>query len=321
MLTEKDWLPFRVQKPRQFSLSRFDPAWRGPRAYAALQTDALKEQAELLLKDNQQRLAEAQELLWANDTYAVLVILQGMDTAGKDGVVKHVTGGLNPLGCTATSWRAPHDQDLDHNFLWRFVAKLPERGQIGIFNRSYFEETIVTRVHPEILARQRLPAGDRNLRFWQDRFDDINAFEQHLVRNGTVIVKCFLHISPEEQRRRLLARLDNPDKRWKFDPSDLEARSRWLDYQHAYEQTIKGTATTWAPWHIVPADHKFMARALVSAIVTRTIEQLPLRYPEPNAQRDRMLKAARASLLAETTVKARRSTSRTTSRTTPRRSR
>ena len=306
MLTSKDWQSFKVQSPRRFTLDRFDPAWAGPRAYASLQKDELKVQAERLLKENLSQLADAQELLWANDTYSVLIILQGMDTAGKDGVVKHVMGGLNPLACSAVSFRAPNDEELDHNFLWRYVRHLPERGRIGIFNRSYYEETVAVRVHPEFLARQKLPAGPRDQTFWQQRFEDINAFEKHLVRNGTVVIKCFLHISPAEQRNRLLARLDNPDKRWKFDPSDLEARSRWAEYRRAYEQMIAATATPWAPWYVIPADHKFMARALVSSILTDSIQQLPLHFPTANPQRERLLKAARASLLGEATTAATR---------------
>jgi len=224
------------------------------------------------------------------------VVLQAMDTAGKDGTIKHVMSGLNPQGCTVHAFKQPSDQDLDHNFLWRYWDKVPERGRIGLFNRSYYEEVLVVRVHPELLARQRLPPGRRDAHFWQERYDDINQFERHLARNGTVIVKFFLNISKAEQRRRLLARLDDPAKQWKFSAADLAEREYWDEYMRSYEDMLRATSTRWAPWYVIPADHKYVARALVAHILTRTVESLGLAYPRVSPAGRRALAAARRRL-------------------------
>ena len=219
-------------------------------------------------------------MLWANDVWSVLVILQAMDTAGKDGIIKHVMSGVNPQGCQIVSFKRPSEEELDHTFLWRCVKALPERGRIGIFNRSYYEEALVVRVHPEILERQRLPPGKRGTKFWAERFDDINRLERHLVRNGTVVLKFFLHISKEEQRQRLLARLKDPGKRWKFELADLGEREYWDQYTEAYEEAIAATSTRWAPWYVIPANHKWPARATVASILTSAITKLNLKSPQ-----------------------------------------
>jgi PPK2 family polyphosphate:nucleotide phosphotransferase len=200
--------------------------------------------------------------------YSVLVVLQAMDAAGKDGIIKHVMAGVNPQGCQVFSFKKPSDEELDHNFLWRYMRCLPERGRIGIFNRSYYEDVLVVRVHPEILASQRLPKNGKGAKIWQHRYDDINRFEQHLARNGTVILKFFLNVSRKEQRRRFLDRLNDPDKQWKFSPADLKERGYWDQYQDAVDDVLRHTSTPWAPWWVIPADHKWVSRALVGAVIT-----------------------------------------------------
>ena len=229
-----------------------------------------------------------------------------MDAAGKDGMIKHVMSGLNPQGCQVFAFKQPSDEELDHTFLWRCMKALPERGRIGIFNRSYYEETLVVRVHPELLGYQRLPVlaqqkpgADPGDAFWRERFEDINAFERHLTRNGTVVLKLFLHVSKEEQRRRFLDRLKTPSKQWKFSAADLPERARWDDYMRAYEATLSATSTEWAPWYVIPADHKWMARALVAGILTSTIEGLDLHFPEPSSEEKSALEEARRQLEAE----------------------
>ena len=245
-------------------------------------------------------LAAAQESLYASDTYAVLVILQALDAAGKDGTIKHVMSGVNPQGCDVVSFKTPSAEELDHDFLWRCERALPGRGRIGIFNRSYYEEVLVTRVHPEVLAHQRLPAGTAHGdELWAQRYADINTFEQHLQRNGTQIVKVYLHVSKDEQKKRLLSRLDDPTKYWKFSAADLAERKYFEDYEEAYEAAITATSTAWAPWYVVPADHKHAARALVGGILTHTIEQLDLKLPKVGDEGRAALKAARQTLLAD----------------------
>jgi len=220
-----------------------------------------------------------------------------MDAAGKDGMIKHVMAGLNPQGCQVFSFKKPSDEELDHNFLWRYAKALPERGRIGLFNRSYYEETLVVRVHPELLVRQRLPPGKRGREFWAERYEDINAFERHLARNGTLILKFFLNVSKAEQKRRFLERLTNPEKHWKFSSADLAEREFWNDYMEAFQDTLSATSTKWAPWHVIPADHKWIARALVSEVVSREIRRLGLRPPETTPARLRELAAARRKLM------------------------
>jgi PPK2 family polyphosphate:nucleotide phosphotransferase len=288
---------FRVRPGRRAALADRNPGWSGPREYRQLKSSGIKEQAKVFLAENLRRLADAQERLYANDVYSVLVILQAMDAAGKDGMIKHVMSGLNPQGCQVFSFKKPSDEELDHDFLWRTYRCLPERGRIGIFNRSYYEETLVVRVHPELLERQRLPPGKRGRRFWSERYESINAFEQHLVRNGTLILKFFLHISKKEQKQRFLERLDNPDKHWKFSLADLEERDFWGDYQDAFEETITSTSTPWAPWWVIPADNKWVSRVLVSAVLTDAIKGLGLRKPEVSPEQKPLLARARRRLL------------------------
>jgi PPK2 family polyphosphate:nucleotide phosphotransferase len=256
-----------------------------------------KEVAEEDLEAFKEDLATAQELLYATDTYALLVILQALDAAGKDGTIKHVMSGVNPQGCEVVAFKAPSAEELNHDFLWRCVKALPERGRIGIFNRSYYEEVLVARVHPEILAGQHLPpdtaTGDK---LWHQRYKDINAFERHLHRNGTRIVKIFLHVSEDEQKKRLLERLDDPAKYWKFSAADLAERAHFDEYTAAYEAMITATSTPWAPWYVVPADHKYAGRALVGGIVTHVIEQLDLQLPAVNDEGRAQIEEAKRTL-------------------------
>lgn len=290
---------FRVKPGERLRLRDYDPAWIGTDEMRDLGKDALKDRAEAALRANLEELKDAQELLWASDTRAVLVVLQAMDAAGKDGTIKHVMSGVNPQGCRVVSFKQPSAEELDHTYLWRCQQEAPERGQIVLFNRSHYEDVIVTRVHPEWLDRARLPAGPRGDEFWRDRYDDIAAWERHLARNGTAILKIFLHVSKDEQKRRFLDRIEDPKKNWKFSPGDVAERSRWNDYLSAFEDAISATSTEAAPWYIVPADHKWIARALVSHLITRTIKGLDLKFPELSpAQRDAMA-AAKATLMQE----------------------
>ena len=226
-----------------------------------------------------ERLKDAQELLWASDAYAVLVVFQAMDAAGKDSTIKHVMSGVNPQGVHVVSFKQPSSEELDHTFLWRIAKAVPERGRIGIFNRSQYEEVVALRVHPEWLEKQQLPAGDRGPDFWNARYDDLNAFEHHLDRNGVKVVKFFLHVSKAEQKRRFMKRLDNPDKLWKFSAGDVAVRRHWDDYMQAYEDAITATSTEWAPWYVLPADHKHAMQAMAAAILVDTIEGLDLQWP------------------------------------------
>jgi len=227
------------------------------------------------------------------------MILQAMDAAGKDGTIKHVMSGVNPQGCQVFSFKIPSAEELDHNFLWRYMRCLPERGRIGIFNRSYYEDVLVVKVHPELLANGRLPPVKHNSAFWKARYQDINAFERHLVRNGAVILKFFLHLSKEEQKQRFLARLEHPDKNWKFSTADLVERGFWDQYQSVYEEALGATSTAWAPWHIIPADHKWMTRTLVADILTEAIRSLDLAFPEPSPEELAALQEAKEKLLNE----------------------
>jgi PPK2 family polyphosphate:nucleotide phosphotransferase len=222
-----------------------------------------------------------------------------MDAAGKDGMIKHVMSGLNPQGCQVFSFKRPSDEDLDHNFLWRYSRCLPERGRIGIFNRSYYEETLIVRVHPEILERQKLPPGKRGQGFWTARYDDINAFERHLARTGTLILKFFLNVSKKEQKKRFLERLERPEKNWKFSTADLEERRFWTDYQDAFEDTLSHTSTEWAPWWVVPADNKWVGRAIVSAVLIDRIKGLGLKKPQVSDAQQAELAKARRQLMQE----------------------
>jgi len=244
------------------------------------------------------RLSDLQELLYASDTYSLLAVFQGMDTSGKDGAIKHVMSGVNPQGCRVTSFRRPSGSELEHDFLWRAARELPERGQIGIFNRSYYEEVVVVRVHPDLLDAQRIPADRRGAKFWHARFKSIKGFEAHLTRSGTRVVKFFLHLSKEEQRKRLLARLDDPGKQWKFRAGDLEERKLWSGYMQAYSACIEATSTRESPWYVVPADDKRTARLIVSQVLIETLAALDMHCPELDTKDARRLRSFRAELEA-----------------------
>jgi len=260
-----------VDRPKHFRLADCDPA-------DTHGIDIDKKQAEARLADDIARLTDLQERLFAEHRWAVLIVLQGMDASGKDGVIKHVMSGINPQGCDVHSFKAPSPEELEHDFFWRYVRRLPERGRIGIFNRSYYEEVLVTRVHPDVLARERLPRLPGR-EIFQCRFEDICAFERSLCDNGVLVLKFFLHISPEEQRQRLLARLEDATKRWKFSISDVAERERWDDYMRVYEEMIRATSHATARWHVVPADHKPIARLLVAGIVVAALDALDPKYP------------------------------------------
>lgn len=299
MIDEKTLDLLRVSPGKKFRLKHHDPSWADHEALKALDKDQIKERAQQILGGNLKELTDAQDMLYADDRYAVLVVLQAMDAAGKDGVIKHVMSGLNPQGCQVFSFKKPSDEELDHNFLWRCMVRLPERGRIGIFNRSYYEEVLVVRVHPEFLDSQKLPPGKRGKSFWEDRYDDINHFEQHLTRNGTIVVKLFLNVSKKEQKKRFLERLENPDKNWKFSLADLKERGYWDEYMDAYEEALSATSTKWAPWYVIPADHKWVARVLVAEILRSSMQSLGLGYPEVGEEKRKLLEEARRMLLAE----------------------
>jgi PPK2 family polyphosphate:nucleotide phosphotransferase len=264
---------YRIDDPEHFRLDDCDPADTGG-------LDLDKDDVKARLAEDIQRLAGLQERLYAHDRWSVLVVLQAMDAAGKDGVIKHVMTGLNPQGCTVQPFKAPSAEELDHDFLWRVGKHLPARGDIAIFNRSHYEEVLAVRVHPEFLQRQKLPEAVVGKNIWDERFKSIRAFERHVARNGTRVLKFFLHISKEEQRKRLLARLDEPGKRWKFDAGDITERKLWDKYMDAYEDMIRNTSREEAPWFVVPADHKPFARLVVAKALVEALEELDLKYPK-----------------------------------------
>jgi PPK2 family polyphosphate:nucleotide phosphotransferase len=286
----------RVKPGKKVRLKDHDPTWAGDPDVPKQERKAL---AQKLLSEDVSALAEAQQLLYAANTYSILLVFQAMDAAGKDSTIKHVMSGVNPQGCQVVSFKHPSAEELDHNFLWRYAKSLPGRGRIGIFNRSYYEEVLVVKVHPAILANQRVPGAKPKKELWQTRYDDINCFEQHLTQNGTVILKFFLHLSKEEQRERFLQRLNDPAKHWKFSESDLKERSFWDQYMEAYEDCLTATSTKSATWHVIPADRKWVARTMVAKIVTTTIESLDLHYPEVTPQKKEMIAAAKKELEEE----------------------
>ncbi len=290
---------FRVRPGRKFKLRDCDPGWDRIQEIKGLRKEDAEDKALSFLKRSLEELSKAQELLWASDTYSLLMVLQAMDAAGKDGIIEHVMSGVNPQGCQVYSFKRPSDEELDHNFLWRCMKALPERGRIGIFNRSYYEEVLVVKVHPELLERQKLPPGKRDRSFWEERYEDIRNFEKHLARNGTAIAKFFLHISKQEQRERFLARLEDPRKQWKFSLADLAERGYWDDYMKAYEEAIRATSTEWAPWYVIPADRKWVARAAVAGILTETIRSLGLEFPQVSEEQRRALAEAKRQLRKE----------------------
>ena len=285
--------PFRITNGKKFRLKDFDPGDTGdlkseekPRAKEALQTGV-------------NVLAELQDVLYAQDRWSVLLVFQAMDAAGKDSTIKHVMSGVNPQGCEVTSFKVPTSDDLDHDFLWRCMKNLPERGRIGIFNRSYYEETLVVRVHREFLAGQKLPKECVTEHIWDERLEDIRNFERYLKRNGTIVLKFFLHVSRDEQQKRFLERIEQPEKNWKFSANDIKERALWDDYMKAYEQTIRETASEDAPWFVVPADNKWFTRVVVASAIIDALSALDLKYPRLSPEQRAELAAAKEKLLAE----------------------
>ncbi|MEX0879636.1 MAG: polyphosphate kinase 2 family protein [Thermoanaerobaculia bacterium] len=281
---------YRVDGGKKFRLDEYDPA-----DTAGLEMEG--KEAKEMLREGVEMLADLQARLYAQDRRGVLLIFQAMDAAGKDGTIKHVMSGVNPQGVQVFSFKQPSEEELDHDYFWRCAKRLPERGRIGIFNRSYYEEVLIVRVHPEILAAQRIPEELVGKKIWKERFEDINGFERHLARQGYLILKFFLNVSRKEQKKRFLARLDEPDKHWKFSLTDVRERAFWKDYMNAYEEMIAATATEHAPWHVVPADNKWFTRLAVAATIVRALERLDLRYPEIDEKKRRELAEARRALV------------------------
>ena len=282
--------PFSFDGDGEFHLKSYDTAEKG---------GLDKERGEKIIEANRKRLAEFQEKLYAQDNWSLLLIFQGMDASGKDSAIKSVFNGVNPQGCEVTSFKQPSSLELDHDFLWRSLVALPQRGRIGIFNRSHYEECLVVRVHPEILAKQKIPKRLVTGNIWRERFEDISAMERYLARNGTVILKFFLNVSREEQRQRFLDRLEEPAKNWKFSLADIAERKLWAKYQAAYQDMIRHTSAPQAPWHVVPADHKWFARVVIGSTIVSALDKLDLRFPEVDkADRSEFVKV-REALLAE----------------------
>jgi PPK2 family polyphosphate:nucleotide phosphotransferase len=279
---------FIVAPGKKARLRQFDPDFTGDFAGKGDARDALKADIK--------RLAEYQEILYAQNSRALLLVFQAMDAAGKDSAIKHVMSGVNPQGCQVFSFKAPSAEELDHDFMWRCLKVLPERGRIGIFNRSYYEEVLVVRVHPEFLEAQRLPGKPGGERFWRDRFEDINAIEKYLVRNGISIVKFFLNVSRGEQKKRFLDRIERQEKNWKFSMGDIKERAHWDAYMDAYEDMLTHTSTEWAPWYVIPANHKWFTRAVVADVIVRTLKSLDLEYPETDPGHIKELDEARTIL-------------------------
>ena len=285
--------PFRVTRGKGFRLADFDP---GDTLHLGSED---KPRAQQALQKGVQYLAALQDTLYAQDRWSVLLVFQAMDAAGKDGAIKHVLSGVNPQGCQVTSFKAPSAEELDHDYLWRCIKALPERGRIGIFNRSYYEEVLVVRVHAALLASQKLPAGFVTKKIWKHRCEDIGAFERYLARNGTLILKFFLHVSKDEQKKRFLERLDDPDKNWKFELGDVRERAHWEDYMTAYQDMIRHTASAKAPWYVVPADNKWFTRVVVAAAIIEGLSSLELAYPRVDEAKREELAVARDALTRE----------------------
>lgn len=282
---------FRIENGKHFRLKDYDPGETGHWKSKDHATETLQERVA--------RTAELQDLLYAQDNWSLLLIFQALDAAGKDGAIKHVMSGVNPQGCEVSSFKTPSFQELQHDFLWRTTRQLPERGHIGIFNRSYYEEVLVVRVHQEALNNEKIPSSLVSKHIWDERFEDIRCFERHMARNGTVIRKFFLHLSKKEQKKRFLDRLDEPEKNWKFSASDVRERECWDDYQDAYEDMICNTSTKEAPWYVVPADNKWFTRLVISTVVVDTLESLKLNYPKVDTAKRKELEAAKQGLLKE----------------------
>jgi len=284
--------PFRITKGKGFKLADFDPG-----DTCGLRLD--KGDAADLLQRGTGWLAEEQDMLYAQNRWSLLLVFQAMDAAGKDGTIKHVMSGINPQGCQVFSFKQPSSEDLDHDFLWRYAKCLPERGRIGIFNRSYYEEVLVVRVHEDILKRQKLPQPLLGKGIWDERLSDIAHFEDYLTRQGTIVLKFFLHVSRKEQKRRFMERLNQPDKHWKFSAADVHERNFWGDYMHAFQEAIRATASKRAPWYVVPADNKWFTRLFVAAAIVEAMERLDLAYPVVDAKKSKELQAAQAALSRE----------------------
>jgi PPK2 family polyphosphate:nucleotide phosphotransferase len=284
----------------KFRIADHDPRWLPPGLRELSKGDRKARSAELLA-DNQRELAPAQDVLYADGRQALLLVFQAMDAAGKDSTIKHVMSGVNPQGCEVTSFKQPSSEELAHNFLWRYAKAAPQRGRIGIFNRSYYEEVLVVKVHPEWLDKQRLPPGDRGKEFWQERYDAIRDFEKHLTESGTHILKFFLNVSLDEQRERFLSRIDDPAKNWKFSSADLSERALWPSYMAAFEDAINATSTHYAPWYVIPADRKWAMRAAVADIVSTTLASMDLAYPALDDTALAGLQTAKAALESEGT--------------------
>jgi len=283
--------PFRITKGEKFKLKDFDPG----ETLGFKSADKPRAQRDLQIGIS--TLAESQDILYAQDKWALLLIFQAMDAAGKDGAIKHVMSGVNPQGCQVFSFKAPSAEELDHDYLWRCVKCLPNRGHIGIFNRSYYEETLVVRVHPEFLATEKIPSSLITKHIWEERFQDIRSFERYLHRNGIVVLKFFLNVSKDEQKRRFLERADNPEKNWKFSVSDMQERGFWDQYQEAYEDMIRNTATADSPWYVVPADNKWFTRLVVASAVIDALASLDLAYPKVDQEKRKEIAKAKAALL------------------------
>ncbi len=292
--------PYRIRDGGQFRLKDVDP--EDTRGFKSEEKKEVRE----WLQQSTERLNHLQEKLYAQDRWALLVIIQGMDAAGKDSTIKHVMSGVNPQGCEVYSFKAPSEEELDHDYLWRTVKRLPERGRIGIFNRSHYEEVLVVRVHPELLANERIPDSLVTKKIWKERYEDINAFERYLTRNGVVIQKFFLHISAEEQKQRLLDRLDDPAKNWKFSAADAHEREYWDDYLEAYEDMVRHTSSSYAPWFVVPANHKWFSRLVVAAAIIDALEELDLAFPKLDAAKRKELQEVRKALAGSRRSRARR---------------
>ncbi|MFZ0310629.1 MAG: polyphosphate kinase 2 family protein [Candidatus Sulfotelmatobacter sp.] len=288
MKTSKLAKSYRIDNGKHFRINDFDPADTGH--WHSI------ENAREALQDGIARMADLQAKLYAQDCWSLLLIFQAMDAAGKDGTIKHVMSGVNPEGVQVYSFKTPSDTELQHDFLWRTTQHLPERGRIGIFNRSYYEEVLVVRVHPKVLDNEKLPPALLTKNIWEERFEDIRSFERHLARNGTVIRKFFLHLSKKEQKTRFLARLDEPEKNWKFSEADIHEREYWDDYQKAFEDMIRNTATKHAPWYVIPADNKWFTHLAVSAAIVETLEELGLSYPKVDGAKRKRIQAARKLL-------------------------
>ena len=292
MIDPKLLKQFLVEPGSKVDLKKYLTDWTDSDEAKDLGKQFIKERATEILEESRGPLSDAQELLYASDTRSVLLIFQAMDAAGKDGTIRHVMSGVNPQGCQVFSFKKPSAEELDHNFLWRYMKALPERGRIGIFNRSYYEDVLVVKVHPEWLGPGQPAKPDG--KFWEKRYEDINNFEKHLSRNGTLVLKFFLHLSKDEQRKRFLERLTNPHKQWKFSEADLAEREHWKEYRKAFEDAISATSTRRAPWHVIPADRKYVTRALVADIITNAIQNLGLEFPKVSPEQMTQLHAARA---------------------------